>query len=130
MTLNDPLSNVLSHILNNEKVGKNDCVIHPGSKTVRAVLDVFRDNRYIGAYETIDAERGGFLKISLLGNINKCGVVKPRFSLTKKNYETYEKRFLPAKGFGILVVSTSKGIMVHTLALQQGLGGRLLAYCY
>ena len=69
-------------------------------------------------------------EINLIGNINKCGVVKPRFSLTKKNYENFEKRYLPAKDFGFLIVSTPKGIMIHKEALEKGMGGKLLAYVY
>ncbi len=130
MSSNDPLANVLSHILNSEQKGKSECTIHPGSKVIRLILDLFKDHHYVGAYETLDPERGITLRINLLGAINKCGVVKPRFSITKHNYERYEKRFLPAKGFGILVVTTSKGIMTHTDALKKGLGGKLLAYCY
>jgi len=37
---------------------------------------------------------------------------------------------LPAKGFGIILVSTNQGILVHSQAREKNLGGRLLAYCY
>jgi small subunit ribosomal protein S8 len=49
----------------------------------------------------------------------------------KKNaFEQWEKRFLPAKDFGILLVSTPKGIMSHKEAYRHETGGRLLAYVY
>jgi small subunit ribosomal protein S8 len=130
MTLNDPLANTMSHILNCDKLGKDECIIRPASKIIKEVLNVIKSKGYIGEYEVIDEARGGVIKISLLGNINKCGVVKPRFSLTKNNYETFEQRYLPAKDFGILIVTTSKGIMVHSEALENGDGGKLLAYIY
>ena len=130
MSLNDPLSNVLSHILNCDKMGKTECTVRPSSKVIRAVLDVMKRKGYIGDYVVADEERGGVLEINLIGNINKCGVVKPRFSLTKKNYENFEKRYLPAKDFGFLIVSTPKGIMIHKEALEQGMGGKLIAYVY
>ena len=41
-----------------------------------------------------------------------------------------EKRYLPAKDFGILIMSTSKGIMTHYDAKKKNLGGKLLSYCY
>ena len=50
-------------------------------------------------------------------------MVKPRFSFTKDNYEMFEKRYLPAKGFGLFIVSTSKGIMTHKEALEKKLKG-------
>ena len=130
MSLNDPLANVLSHILNCDKLGKIECTVKPASKLIKNILEVMNTKGYIGGYEVVDEERGGVLKINLLGNLNKCGVVKPRFSLTKKNYEDFEKRYLPAKDFGILIVSTSQGIMVHTEALEKGIGGKILVYAY
>lgn len=130
MSLNDPLSNILSHILNCDKKGKSECFVSPVSKVIVSTLNILKDNEYIGDFEVVNSGRGGLIKINLLGNINKCGVVKPRFSFTKKNYEMFEKRYLPAKGFGLFIVTTSKGIMIHTEALSKNLGGRLIAYCY
>ena len=68
--------------------------------------------------------------MNLLRNINDCGVVKPRFSFKVKDLEKFEKRYLPAKGMGILIVSTSKGYLTHEEAKKQNIGGRLIAYCY
>jgi len=62
--------------------------------------------------------------------MNNCGVVKPRFSTKCTNFEKWEKRYLPAKDFGIILISTPKGIMTHIEAKEKKLGGRLIAYCY
>ena len=88
------------------------------------------EHRYIGTFEEIEDGKGGILKINLLGNINKCGVVKPRFSTKKNGFEKWEKRYLPAKDFGLLLVSTPKGVITHNEAKTQETGGKLLAYCY
>ena len=85
---------------------------------------------YIGSFEEVEDGKGGLLKINLLGNINKCGVVKPRFSTKYTTFEKWEKRYLPAKDFGVLVVSTPKGVMTNMQAKQERTGGKLLAYCY
>ncbi|MBS3167836.1 30S ribosomal protein S8 [Candidatus Woesearchaeota archaeon] len=130
MSLNDPLANCLSHILNSEKQGKNECLVGPKSKILVSVLTLLKDSNYIGDFSVVDESRGGWIKINLIGNINKCGVVKPRFSFTKDNYETFEKRYLPSKNFGLFIVTTSKGIMTHKEALDKGIGGKLIAYCY
>jgi small subunit ribosomal protein S8 len=50
--------------------------------------------------------------------------------LKTDEFEKWEKRFLPARGFGILLISTTKGIMTHEDAKKQHLGGKLLAYVY
>ncbi len=44
--------------------------------------------------------------------------------------EQWETRFLPAKNFGILLLSTSRGVMSHDSARKAGIGGELLGYVY
>ena len=130
MSLNDPLSNLMSNINNAEKIGKAELTVKPSSKIILQVLKLMKDNGYIGSFEEIKTSRGSHVKVNLINQINKCGSIKPRFSVKKDDYEKYEKSFLLAKGFGILIVSTTKGIMTHTESKGKGLGGKLLAYCY
>ena len=68
--------------------------------------------------------------IYLIGKINNCNVIKPRFNVKNDNYEKFEKRFLLAKDFGIIIVSTPKGLMTHIEAKEKGIGGKLILYCY
>jgi small subunit ribosomal protein S8 len=56
--------------------------------------------------------------------------IKPRFPVKLENFEKFEKRYLPAKGFGHMLISTSKGLMLHEQAKEQKVGGRLIAYIY
>lgn len=130
MTLLDPLANALSHITNSERVGKKEVYIKPASKLIGEVLRVMQENGYIGEFEFIDDGRAGIYRVQLLGKINKAGSIKPRFSVKAREYEKWEKRFLPAFEFGILIVSTSQGVMTHKEALEKGIGGRLIAYVY
>ena len=130
MSLQDPLADALSHIKNCEKTKKRMCEIRPTSKTLTKVLTIMNEEGYLGTFEIIDDGRGGILKINLLGKINNCSAIKPRFSFKKHEIERYEKRYLPAKDFGILIVTTPEGIMTHIKAKQKNLGGRLLAYVY
>ncbi len=130
MSINDPLANSLSTILNHEKIGKDIVIIKPVSKIIKKVLVLLRENGYIGEFTEVKDSKGNILKLHLLGNINKCGVIKPRFIIKKEDYETYEKRFLPARNIGIMIVTTSSGVMIHSEAKKKGIGGKLLAYCY
>jgi small subunit ribosomal protein S8 len=130
MSLNDPLANMLSQIFNCEKTGKDICTVKPFSKIMKKVLDIMNENGYVGSYETIEDGRGGFLKINLLGRINGCGVIKPRSAVKRENIEKFEKRFLPEKNFGILMISTNKGMTTNKDAAKKNTGGRLIAYCY
>lgn len=130
MSLNDPLSNAMSKLLSFEKVGKKECQLKPVSNLLKQVLDILNAEGYIGKYEDVDDGRGKSLKVSLLGNMNKCGAIKPRFSVTTGRYERFEKRYLPSKDFGLLIVSTSQGLMTHYQAKEKKIGGKLIAYCY
>lgn len=87
-------------------------------------------NRFIGEFEFIDDGIGGKFKIQLLGRINRCGVISPRYSVGKAGYTKWERQFLPAVGVGILIVSTSQGVMSHSEAQEKNLGGRLIGYVY
>ena len=128
--LNDPLAAALTKILNAEKIGKKEVVIRPASKMIKKILLIMNEHRYIGSFEEVEEGQNKILKLSLLGNINKCGVVKPRFSAKHNAFEKWEKRYLPAHGFGILMVSTSEGIVTQSSAKEMKMGGKLLAYCY
>jgi small subunit ribosomal protein S8 len=130
MSLNDPLANVFSKMLNAEKVGKESIVTKPSSKFIARVLDIVKTHGYIRTYTIVTDGKGDMIKIDLIGHINKCGVIKPRMSYTLQEIEKFEKRFLPAEGFGMLIVSTSKGLMTHREAMEKKLGGRLIAYIY
>jgi len=127
--LHDPLADALSIIKNAEKSGKSSCIT-PASKIVKAIFGILQGSGYIGAYEYIEDGRGGKYKVELKGKIIDCNVIKPRFSVATHEFEKWEKRYLPAREFGILIVSTPKGIMKHAEAKQKNIGGKLVAYVY
>ncbi len=130
MTLLDPLADALTTILNNEKVGHTEVIVKPASKLIANVLSVLQKEGYIGEFEFIDDGRAGRFRVQLMGRINNCGVIKPRYAVKYNQFEEYEKRFLPAYNFGLLIVSTSSGIMTHKEARAQKTGGKLIAYVY
>lgn len=118
------------YVLNNaERFGKRECTI-PASKTVKNVLLVMQKAGYIGSFEFIDDGKQGRFSVQLIGKINKSRAIRPRFAVEKGKYEKFESRYLPARGFGILIVSTSKGVISQEEARQLGLGGRVLGYVY
>lgn len=130
MTMMDTVANGLTSIMNNEMRNRQECVISPASKLLGRVLRVMQLSGYIGEFEFIDDGRSGKFKVQLLGRINKCGAIKPRFSVGTAQFETWEKRFLPSRDIGVLVVSTSQGVVSHKKAKKKKIGGRLLAFIY
>ncbi len=130
MTLLDPLADAMSSIYNSELVGKPEVLITPASSIIERVLRVMQINGYIGEFEKIDDGKSGRFRIQLMGRTNKCGVIKPRFPVKRDGFEKFEKRFLPAYNYGILIVTTPQGVMTHKDARSKGIGGRLLAYVF
>ncbi|MCE8424723.1 MAG: 30S ribosomal protein S8 [Candidatus Methanoperedens sp.] len=130
MMLLDPLADALSIIKNAENIGKPECTINPASKLIGSVLKVMKDQGYIGEFEFADDGKSGLFKVQLKGTINKCGVIRPRHAVKNTEFEKWEKRFLPARGFGSIILTTPDGVMTHNEARESGLGGQLLAYVY
>jgi small subunit ribosomal protein S8 len=128
--MQDLINDAITNIRNSVRVGKSECTVAPTSKLLVEILKVMQKDGYIGEFEQTDNGRGGVIKIKLSKLINECGIIKPRFPVRRDSYIKWEKRFLPASDFGLLVVSTPKGVMSHKEAKEKGYGGRLLAYVY
>lgn len=130
MSLTNAVADALTNIKNSEFAAKKHCILKPASKLLGEILKVMQSKSYISTYEYVDDGRDGLYKIELLGKINECKAINPRHSVKKNEYERYEKRYLPSKDVGILVVSTPNGVMSHKEAKSMHIGGRLLAYLY
>jgi len=125
----DLLADTFCIIKNTEGIGRHVCVT-PASGLIKGVLRVMQRHKYIGNFDFIEDGKGGKFKVHLLGRINDCGVAKPRFSIGKREFTRWEKKFLPADKIGILILTTSKGIMDQRDAAKKKTGGKLLGYVY
>ncbi|OGS41749.1 MAG: 30S ribosomal protein S8 [Euryarchaeota archaeon RBG_16_62_10] len=126
----DTLNDAMAVIKNAEKVGKGECTVRPSSRLVGRVLKVMQDNGYIRQFELVDDGRSGMFKVVLSGQINDCGVIRPRYSVKVADLEKFESRYLPAQDFGVLILTTTKGVVTHMEAKKGGVGGKLLAFVY
>lgn len=100
-------------------------VIRRHSKLLLSVLAIAKLKGYVKDYSIEQGE----LKVTL-GKLNGCNAIKPRFMVKTDEIDKYVLRYLPAKDLGILIVSTSSGLMTHHTAQDKGLGGSLIAYIY
>jgi small subunit ribosomal protein S8 len=125
----DTVADMFSNIKNAEAIGKKSCIT-PASKLIKNMLLIMQKKGYIGDFEFVDNGKGGLFRIELTGKINDCGVIKPRSPVRRQDFIGFEKRFLPANGMGILIVSTPKGVTSHGDAKKKETGGRLLGYVY
>ncbi|MDI6718114.1 MAG: 30S ribosomal protein S8 [Methanomicrobiales archaeon] len=126
----DTISDAMSTIKNAADTGKSECIVEPASKLMGAMLRIMQERGYISGFEYIDDRRGGQFRVLLSGRINKCGSITPRFDVELDKMEYWETRYLPAKNFGILILTTSQGVMSHEEARMKGIGGQLLGYVY
>lgn len=126
----NPIADAMSTIKNAGDAGKSEVIVEPAGKLLGAMLRVMQENGFIGGFEFIEDGRGGQFRVQLSGTINKCGAITPRFPVAMADMEYWESQYLPAKNFGILIVSTSKGVVSHEQARGEGVGGQLLGYVY
>ncbi len=120
----DIVSDTLNQIMNAKKARKTSLVVTKNSKLLRNVLDIAKESGYIN-YNT----EGNQVKIEIK-KLNEFKAIKPRFTISVNKINGYVRRYLPAKNFGFLIVSTNKGLMKHEEAQEKNLGGCLIAYIY
>jgi small subunit ribosomal protein S15Ae len=120
------LNDCLRSIVNAERKGKRQVMIRPSSKVVIKFLEVMMKHGYIGEFEVVDDRRSNKIVVELLGRINKCGVVTPRFDVPLGDVERWIQTLLPSRQFGFLVLTTSDGIMDHEEARKKHVAGKIL----
>lgn len=78
----------------------------------------------------IDDHRAGKIVVELIGRINKCGVISPRFDVAVSDVEQWVQNILPSRGFGHIVLTTTYGICDHDDARKKRTGGKILGFFY
>lgn len=111
-------------------MGKSEVIVKPLSKVVRSVLNIFKELNYVRKVDFMENRKGSEAKVILNGKINNVGAITPNFYVKVDELIKFEKRYLPAEGFGKLILTTSKGIITNEQARELNIGGKLLAYIY
>jgi len=120
----DIVSDILNEIMNAKRARKDVVETTRFSKLLIAILEIMKRYGYI----EFEIEEG-ILKINIK-ELDECRSIKPRYTVTKEKIEKYVRRFLPARNFGYLIISTNKGLMTHQEAQENKIGGSLIAYFY
>jgi small subunit ribosomal protein S8 len=127
MSMQDPLSDMLTRIRNAQMAGKKT-VEMPASKLKSAVAAVLRDEGYIADFSTSDESGKPRLSIALKYYQGKP-VIAEIDRVSRPGLRQYKaKGELPSvrAGLGVAIVSTSKGVMSDRAARAAGVGGEVL----
>ena len=125
----DIVSDALNRIMNSKRVEKNEVEIKKISKVVVNLFEMMKKAKHID-FEVVDKGDGKpSAKVKIL-KLNECRSIKPRYNVKIGDINKYLRRFLPSRNFGTMVISTSKGLMSDEEAIQNKIGGSLIAYFY
>ena len=127
MSMQDPLSDMLTRIRNAQMAGKTD-VEMPGSKLKAAVANVLKEEGYIADFNATSDQGKPRLAIELKYFQGKP-VIAEIDRVSRPGLRRYSgKDGLPSvrAGLGVAIVSTSKGVMTERAARAVGVGGEVL----
>jgi small subunit ribosomal protein S8 len=122
----DIVADTLNQIMNAKKAGKNEVTVKRHSKFLMSVLAIGKLRGYIKEYSI----EGRNLTIVLGPKLNKCLAIKPRYLVRVDEVMKYVRRYLPSRDMGVVIISTDKGLMTHHTAIENNLGGGIIAYFY
>jgi len=127
----DPIADMLTRIRNAINVRKHE-VTMPHSKVKEAVATLLKKNGFVDDVKVTDATIGKTLKVVINGEQENSRITKiDRLSKPgRRYYASADDIPVVMRGRGVVIVSTSKGMMTGKEAKQQGIGGELICKVY
>jgi small subunit ribosomal protein S8 len=131
MSMQDPLSDMLTRIRNAQMAGKTR-VEMPGSKLKAAVAQVLKDEGYVEGFSVTEESGKPRLAIDLKYYLGKPVIAEiDRVSRPGlRRYSGSEELPSVRSGLGVAIISTSKGVMSDRAARAAGVGGEVLCTIY
>ncbi|MDB5181611.1 MAG: ribosomal protein [Candidatus Saccharibacteria bacterium] len=131
ITSTDPIADMLSRIRNAIAVRKSE-VSMPHSNVKEAVARLLKDNGFLTDVSVSDATIGKTLTITINSESENARITEiVRLSKPGRRFYTKAKEIPTVKrGRGVVIVSTSKGMMTGVEAKNQGVGGELICKVY
>lgn len=126
MTMQDPISDLLTRIRNAQMAG-HDSVAIPNSKIKRSILEVLQAEGFINGYGATDEVKSA-LTVELKYH-NGASVIEEIHRVSRPGLRIYkESGELPQVrgGLGVAIISTNKGVMTDKQARAAGIGGEVL----
>lgn len=127
MSMTDPVADFLTRLRNGQASGKTE-VICPSSKVKLSIAKVLKDEGYIGDYAVVNDDGKPTLRVQLKYYDGRP-VIDRLERVSRPGLRVYKgKDDLPTVmgGFGVVIVSTSRGVMTGRQAREAGHGGEVL----
>jgi small subunit ribosomal protein S8 len=128
----DPIADLLTRI-RNANTANHETVDVPASKMKRAIVEILKDEGFIADYELRSQKPQPTLRIVLKYGPEKEKVITGLRRISRPGLRVYAtKSEIPRVlgGLGIVIMSTSKGILSGKQAKRAGVGGEVLAYVW
>ncbi len=131
MTSTDPIADMLTRVRNAINVRKNEVTL-PHSKVKESVARLLKDNHFIDEVKVTDATVGKSLKLTINSDSGNARITEiTRLSKPgRRHYVGTAEIPVVKRGRGLVIVSTSKGMMTGDQAKKQKLGGELICKVY
>ncbi len=132
MQISDTIADLLTRI-RNANTAKHATVDVPASNVKKAITQILLDEGYVKNFQVIEDGKQGIIRITLKYGDNKMPVISGLRRISKPGlriYSSCEDMPKVRKGLGIVIVSTSKGIMTDKKARELNVGGEILAYIW
>ena len=123
----DQIADLLTRIRNAVMVGKHEILV-PTSKLKVGVAEVLKKNGYLADYEVVEGAPRGMLKVTINepGAIAKINEISKVSKPGRRVYSSADDLPTIKSGRGMIIVSTSKGLMTGREAKKNRLGGEIL----
>jgi len=131
MNVSDPIADMLTRIRNGSRARHTEILV-PASRTKRAIAEILRDEGFIESFEEVSSGAHPEIKVTRK-YVGKVPVISGLKRVSKPGLRVYAtKTDIPRVlgGLGVVIVSTSHGIMTGSRARQAQLGGEVLAYVW
>lgn len=132
MQISDTIADLLTRI-RNANTAKHATVDVPASNVKKSITQILMDEGYVKNFQIIEDGKQGIIRITLKYGDNKTPVISGLRRISKPGLRIYSScADMPKvrKGLGIVIVSTSKGIMTDKKARELNVGGEILAYIW
>lgn len=132
MQITDPIADMLTRI-RNAGSARHETVDVPNSKMKKAIAEILLEEGYIKSFQLIDDGTQGVIRITLKYLPGKEKAIQGLRRVSKPGLRVYAGADeLPQvlRGLGIVIISTSKGIMTDKKARAQHVGGEVLAFVW